>query len=474
MFSWPELYLISEWIIRIVMLVVVTQRRRRQNAMAWLVVIFFFPWGGFILYLFIGEIWLPRKRIRQHKTIVRYLQNLSSRFDDHPNMAHPELSAGLQLASKIAEQLGNMPILSGNRVEFFPENESLFDRIVEDIDAARHHVHLLFFIFADDATGKRISDAVARAARRGVTCRVLVDAQGSRIMLRALADRMRTAKVDVREMLPVSLLRRGFSRVDLRNHRKLVVIDGLVAYTGSHNVVDSSYGHKNLAWHDLSARITGPVVLELQAVFTADWYFESEEILDTVDVFPEPQRAGDVPIQTLPSGPSYPTENYLLMALGALHAARRRVIITTPYFVPDDSLIQAMRLAVLRGVKVELIVPKQSDKRLLDAVAGSFYDELLEAGVNIHRYRPGLLHSKTLTVDDEIGLFGTSNFDIRSFAINFELSLILYGREVTTQLRVQQERYIAASRQLTQSQWNERSTPRRVLEGIARLVSPLL
>jgi cardiolipin synthase len=197
-------------------------------------------------------------------------------------------------------------------------------------------------------------------------------------------------------------------------------------------------------------------------------------MLEDTNLYPEPEQTGPVPIQTLPSGPSYATENYQKMALGALHGAQQRVTIVTPYFVPDEALVQAMQLAVLRGVTVDLIVPNHSDKKLMDAVAGSFFDELLQAGVRIHRYMPGLLHAKTLIVDEVLCLFGTSNFDIRSFAINFELSLILYGEQVTTTLRQQHESYLQNSVPLSLEAWRKRPTSDRLLEGVAQLAAPLM
>jgi len=220
--------------------------------------------------------------------------------------------------------------------------------------------------------------------------------------------------------------------------------------------------------------VRGPIVLELQSVFGSDWFYETEVMLDDAELFPDPERVGTVPMQTLPSGPTYNTANYQRMALVAIHSAQQRIVITTPYFVPDDALVQGLQLAVLRGVQVDLVLPEKGDKKLLDAVAGSYFDDLLAAGINIHHYTTGLLHAKTLTVDDSAALFGTSNFDSRSFDINFELSLILYGSEVTVPLREQQDKYIRESRQLTAEVWSQRSGGQRLLQGVAQLLAPLL
>ncbi len=474
MLSWTLAYLASEWVIRLVMLAVVTRRRQPSAAMAWLLVIFFLPWPGLVLYLLIGEHRLPRRRVGQHARLLERLRSVGDRYRDHPNVTHPELSPGLMAAVTLAERLGDMPILGGNDAELICETEDFLDRLIADVDAAKHHVHLLFYIFASDDTGRRVADALARAVQRGVKCRVLVDAVGSRPMLKRLAPRMIREGIELHAALPVNLFRRRVARMDLRNHRKLAIVDGKIGYTGSQNIVDASYGHKDLVWRDMMVRMTGPILLELQAVFLSDWYFETDEILDAENIFPEPPRAGDLPIQTLPSGPNYPTENYQRLVVAALHAAGRHVIITTPYFVPDEALMQAIQTAVLRGVEVELIVPRRCDQKLVGAASRAYYEDLLEAGAKLHLYTEGLLHAKTMSIDDAVALIGSSNFDIRSFALNFEINIIFYGPEMAGMLRAQQQRYIEDSEQLQLEQWQQRSGLRKVYQNVAKLLSPLL
>ncbi|MBN1590473.1 MAG: cardiolipin synthase [Pirellulales bacterium] len=471
--SWSLINYLVEWVIRIVMLVIVTNRRR-GSPMAWLLVIFFLPVPGLILYLLIGENRLPRRRAGRHARLLDELSAIGRRLEGHPAVVHPELPAEQMSFVTLAERLGYMPILGGNEALFMTETEEVIDRLVADIDAARKHVHLLYYIFADDETGRKIADALGRAVARGVKCRVLVDAVGSRPMLKRLARPMVEQGIDLRPALPVNLFRRRFSRLDLRNHRKLTVIDGLVGYTGSQNIVNADYGHKDLAWHDMSVRLTGPAVLELQAVFVGDWYFETDEILVSEEMFPDPPRSGPIAVQTLPSGPDYPTENYQRMVVAALFAARRHVIITSPYFVPDEAFLQALEVAVLRGVNVEIILPRRCDQVLVGAASRAYYDDLLRLGVKLHLYDDGLLHAKTMSVDDSVALVGSSNFDIRSFELNFEISLLFYGSDVTQYLRDRQNGYLARSRQLTQEEWDQRAGLTRVMENITKLLSPLL
>jgi len=477
MFTWisgPLLYVISEWTIRIAMLVVITRRRRPSSAQAWLLLIFFLPWPGFLLYLIIGQNRLPRHRLERHARLLEELRSLGRRFQHHPSILRPKLTGEARTAVALAERLGNLPILSGNDFELIPDTDAFIDRLIADIDTAEHHVHLLFYIFAPDRTGLRVTRALKRAVRRGVKCRVLVDAAGSRALVRRHGARLRKVGVQVHEALPVSFFRRRAARIDLRNHRKLAVIDGRVAYTGSQNIVNADYGKRDLIWRDLMARLTGPIVLELQVVFFDDWSIETGELLDAARVFPEPQLTGGAAAQVLPSGPNYPTENYQRLVVAALHAARQRVTITTPYFVPDATFMQAIETAVLRGVEVEMIVPRRCDQILVGLATRAYFSDLLEAGVDLHLHERGLLHAKTMTVDDEIAFFGTSNFDIRSFALNFEINLVFYGVEEAAAMRAVQDWYIGESSTLTHESWGERSAARRVLENIAKLFSPLL
>ncbi|HLA83958.1 MAG TPA: cardiolipin synthase [Thermoguttaceae bacterium] len=471
--SWSLVYYLLEWVIRVVMLVVVTNRRH-GSPMAWLLVIFFLPVPGLALYLLIGENRLPRRRAGRHARLLEELGAIGRRLEGHPAVVHPELPPDQAPFVTLAERLGSMPIVGGNQITLMTETDDMIDRLVADIDAAQRHVHLLYYIFAADATGRKIADALTRAAERGVTCRVLVDAVGSRPMLKRLGRRMIESGIDLRPALPVNPFRRHFARLDLRNHRKVAVIDGCVAYAGSQNLVDADYGHKDMAWHDMSVRLTGPAVLELQAVFVGDWYFETDEMLLSESVFPDPPMLGPIAVQTLPSGPDYPTENYQRMVVAALYAARRRVIITSPYFIPDAAFMQAIETAVLSGVEVEIILPRRSDQVLVGAASRAFYEDLLRLGVRLHLYDDGLLHAKTMSVDDSLALIGSSNFDIRSFELNFEISLLFYGSDVTAQLRDLQNGYIARSTLLGADEWNSRPGRIRVLENIAKLLGPLL
>ncbi len=474
--SFPLIYLVSEWLIRLLMLGVVIERHPPRTAMLWLLVIYFLPWPGLLLYVLIGENRLPHRRLVKRQALQKKLDALQQRHVPALPSARAVLSHDFLPAVKLAETLGKMPIMFGNQVELLADAHDVIEHLIEDIDAAKKHVHLLFYIFEMDTTGRRVFAALERAAERGVKCRLLVDDQGSRAFLRHHAAVLRSHQVEVYAALPVNLLRAAVARIDLRNHRKIAVIDSRVGYAGSQNIVDPGYGRKGLQWYDLMVRLTGPVVLELQAVFIGDWYAESDQLLETDDIFPpvkNPQGQG-APVQVLPSGPLEAAESYQRLTVAAIYSARRHVLITTPYFVPDEVFLVAMETASLKGVEVELIVPEHSDQRVVGYAARGYFERLLKAGVVIHHYRKGVLHTKCMTIDDSLAFVGSSNFDIRSFALNFEINLIFYQPEFAAELYLQQQSYKADSKLITLSEWLNRPWYKRMLQNITRLLSPLL
>jgi cardiolipin synthase A/B len=470
---WSLFFAISEWVIRLVMLVVVPIRRSPAAAKGWLLLILFEPWLGLVVYLLIGRPDLPRWRREQLAALPQALAAARLRLVKHPNVYSPRLDHEQFQAVRLAEQLGNLPILGGNSAELLVNYEGNIDRLVADIDAAQNHVHLLFYIFAVDATTARVIDALERAVKRGITCRVLVDSLGTRYCLPVLLPKLTKIGVAVHELLPVGWFRFRRTRLDLRNHRKIAVIDGRIGYTGSQNLVAANF-KEGITYEELMVRITGPGVLELQYVFIADWFAETGEVLEDANVFPAPEIGGNLPVQVLPSGPSYPTQNHQRLIVDLIHAAQKRVVMTTPYFVPDDPLLQAMQTAVLRGVQVHLVVSAKKDQLFVSLAQQSYYDELLEAGVQIHLYKHRFLHAKHLSIDSSVILIGSSNMDIRSFVLNAEIMLLIYDADMTAKLAAEQERYFKHCTLLTLEKWDQRPFFSKVAQNLARLMSPLL
>ncbi|MBX3415144.1 MAG: cardiolipin synthase [Pirellulales bacterium] len=477
--SWNDLtalaclFFVSEWTIRLAMLAVVPVRRAPAAAKGWLLLIFFEPWVGLLLYVLIGRARLSRKQRAKFAELPRAMSQVLARFVDHPNIFHPEVGPALSQAVSLAERLGGSPILGGNSIEVLVDYDDTVARLIADIDQAVHHVHLEFYIFSDDEVTGRVIAAMERATHRGVRCRVLVDAIGSRTALRTLRPKLRGLNIELHAMLPVSLLPWRKARIDLRNHRKIAVIDGRVGYTGSQNLVAAGF-QQGIRYEDLMVRVHGPAVLELQYVFASDWFLETGEILDGEREFPCPTIAGDVAAQALPSGPAFPTQNNQRLFVALVHGAARRVVLTTPYFIPDEPLLQAMQTAAKRGVDVHLVVSETGDQAFVTLAQESYYEELLEAGVHVHQFQQNFLHAKHLSIDDAVALIGSSNLDIRSFALNAELMLVIYDRGTVARLAIEQERYFRESRLLTHEGWRQRSLGRQLLQNTARLFSPLL
>jgi cardiolipin synthase A/B len=405
--------------------------------------------------------------------LPQVMAKVIKRVLNHPNVFQPELSPELEWTGYLAQKLGRMPSFGGNAAEIMVDYDGILARLAADIDQSRNHVHLLYYIFADDTATAPVIAALGRAAKRGVACRVLVDALGYRAALHILIPKLTALGVDVREMLPVGLFNRKRARLDLRNHRKIAIVDGRVAFTGSQNLVAADF-RAGITYEELVLRLTGPAVLELQYVFAADWFLETNEVLESEDVFPDPEIAGAIPIQVLASGPDFPTQNNQRFIVALIHSARKRIKITTPYFIPDEPMLQALQTAVLRGVDVHLVLSEIGDQVLVSLAQRSYYEELLEAGVKVHLYQKNFLHAKFLTIDDSIGLVGTSNMDIRSFVLNAEHVLVIHDPGMTSRLQAEHQRYIAHCRSLDLQQWRQRPFRIRLVEHLARLLSPLL
>ena len=465
-------YVISEWVVRIVMLLYVPQRRSPASARAWLLLIFFLPSLGLALYALIGRAYVPRRRLEQQARLAQLMQEMPERFGTPAPAALP-IPLEIAEAARLAHNLGSFTVTAGNRVELLDDYAESLERLLQDIEAAQHSVHLLYYIFAVDATGRRTAQAVERAALRGVTCRVLMDSMGSRSALSQIAPRLRAAGVEVVPLLPLRLLRPGRARLDLRNHRKIAVIDGKIGYVGSQNIVDAG-ANRSLQNEELVVRVIGPVVHQLQAVLLADRSQETGNETAAASLFPEPELAGTSAAQVLPSGPGHQEGNTQQVLVSLIYGARRKVVLTTPYFVPDATFFTAMRTVAARGVDVDLIVSRYSNKPLVQFAQQSYYEDLLAAGVHIHLYRGAFLHAKHVSIDDQVVAIGSSNLDIRSFALNSELSLLVYDTHVVAQLRRIQERYLMDSEKVTLDRWRQRSPARRWLQNMCRLTDTLI
>jgi len=443
-------------------------------AWSWLGLVLFFPFLGTILYLYLGEYRLgPRRRRRQEIANAAVRELIHTRFLKQ-TLA---LDEPLQTMQKTAQNLFQCSLLNGNEIELLPDATAAFAQIIADVDAAVSTCDLEFYIWSDGGRADDLARALIRAAGRGVRVRLLVDQIGSKDFLRGkMVVALRTAGVNVQVALPSGLLRSLFARPDLRIHRKILVIDNRIAYTGSLNIADPLLFKQDAGvgqWVDAACRVQGPTVEALGLVFLVDWCIEAG-----IDIKQELERtkflvsqSGKVGIQCLPSGPAVKESTIEQMLITSIYSARQSVSLTTPYFIPSDAMSYALTAAARRGVDVTLIVPAKVDSRLTQHASQAFLKDLHEAGVKVALFQGGLLHTKSVVVDGIASLFGSLNLDPRSLRINFEITLAVYDVDFAKRLLLLQDHYLKQS-----VLFAERSTSKlqSLCGDLARLVSPLL
>jgi cardiolipin synthase len=460
---------------------VLLRRRPPGSAAAWLLLVAVLPYAGALLYLLIGERPLGRHRARRAEAmqgqVERWIRELEQRSPAMP----PLPTAHWDPIRRLAEGTVDIPALPGNRLALLDRAEDILRALIADVETAQRFCLLEFYIWHPGGMADEVGEALIRATARGVTCRVLLDAVGSARFFRSdWPRRLRSAGVQVRAALPAGVLRAAFRRADLRLHRKIAVIDGRVAYTGSLNLLDPRFFKRGAGvgqWVDAMARIEGPLVEGLAGLFAWDWCLETGDpfpaLAQGIDAAPGVAAGGAV-VQMVPSGPGFETQTIVQLLLTAVYAARTELVLTTPYFVPDEALVSALRAAAQRGVQVRLIVPARVDSLLVRHASRAYYGELLDAGVEILLFDAGLLHTKSVVVDRELAFFGTLNLDVRSFTLNFEVTLIAYDRAFAEAVAALARRYGAQSERLDPAVWARRPTRQRLIENLAQIISPLL
>jgi cardiolipin synthase A/B len=476
--------LVIDAVVRLIVAIAVIYRRRPVPVtLAWLLLLAFLPIISTFVYLLVGENRLGSRRAARYEGINRRIAEGGVALWHHKHTPTPETSDGFDHIARFGTAVAGLPPLRGNTMTLIPDNDTMLEGLIRDIDSAQHHVHLLYYIWTLDSGGERVAEATIRAAQRGVQCRVLVDGVGGWGLIgSALWNRMLAAGVQCVEALPVNVFRRPFSRLDLRNHRKIAVFDGRIAYCGSQNIHDTTFRAKKWRdtgqWIDASVRVEGPAAQALGLTFLKDWQLDSEENLSKrLGEFLPPLTIGpdaDCVVQVIPSGPG-PTPTAIHQAfLTLIYSAREELVMATPYFVPDEATLAALIAAASRGVRVTLVMPKVSDSMIVAAASRSHYLDLLEAGVNIHHYTKGLLHAKTLTIDRKVGLIGSANFDSRSFFLNFEITLLAYDQDFASRLRHMQLEYLRSSYEVHLPEWRKRAAWQTMLDNMAQLMGPLL
>lgn len=484
--------LLADLVIRIGLSLRVVMRKRPYGvSLAWLIVILLVPFLGGFFYLLFGENRLPEKRMARAKasyhTYITWLQRLSKELPEPWEEDNPEYMP----LHRQAKNLVGLPAMSGNALTLISSPDTILRSILKAINESTLSCHLQFYIWEEGGRVDEVIEALYRAKARGVTCRILLDSIGSRDFLRSnTAKKMRDAGIFIYESLPAGLFSAFFSRIDIRNHRKIVVIDGKIAFTGSQNMVDPDVFKVQAGvgqWIDTMVRVEGPVVETLEGTFISDWYLETRGESFSADSLRDDMLAirkasdmqsqsavGHSPVQLVPSGPGGVPEAIHSLLLTTIYSARSELIMTTPYFIPDESLLAALKSAAQRGVDVKIIIPEKNDSRLVEYASRARFEELAESGVSICLFSGGLLHSKTITVDRNFSLFGSVNLDMRSFWLNFEATLVIYCKDFTKTLYEIQKNYLAISAELDLEEFKNRSHFEKFKENSVLLVAPIL
>lgn len=490
---WQTIGLLVDYTIKIIAIGYVPEGRRPGTSTAWLLAILLIPFLGLPLFLLMGSPYINKRRHRIQQEINDLIDDVHDDVPDYPSgvSMHPEIESVIRLNRRLT----NMPAVIGANHGMHADYDATIRRMTEAVDAAEDYIYVEIYIMAWDETTRPFYEALGRAEERGVKVRLLFDHVGSWKYpgYRKLKKNLTALGIEWYLMLPLQPWKRRFRRPDLRNHRKMLIIDGHRGFIGSLNMIDASYlQRKNIRmgrkWVDLMVEMSGPIVSSMEMVFAGDWYVESNEALEIRDhdeaheTIPDTAQDSQMNVvQLVPSGPGYTTEPNLRMFNSIVHHAKDRLVLCSPYFIPDESLLEAVTSACYRGVQVELYVSEQADQFMVNHAQSSYYQALLEAGVKIYMYpKPDVLHTKYMIADPDratgsvpMGVVGSSNLDMRSFGLNYEISMLVAKGDLIRDLNRITAHYKDTSTRLTLDKWNERSWGRRYLDNVMRLTSAL-
>jgi len=475
------LLLLVDLSVRLGLCVRVIMRRRPVGvSLSWLFLILLFPFAGAVIYLMLGELRLGKRRSARLSELEAPYDDWRAGLGDAFSVRWAERGDASESLARLAAAAASIPALPGNSLELIDDWESSLRRLIADIESAQRTCHMEFYIWHPGGIADEVVAALVDASRRGVVCRVLLDAVGSSTFLRSdLGQSLKEAGVQLESALSGGIFHTLITRFDLRMHRKIVVIDGEIAFTGSLNLVDPRFfkQESNVGqWVDAMVRLQGPAVEPMAITFLKDWELERNEGLESLRATADVQRleeVGDSIVQVVPTGPTIEGDAIQILLM-TIYSARKELIITTPYFVADEALLTAMISAARRGVEVTLVLPARVDSVLVRFAGRAHMGELLTAGVKVRLFDGGLLHTKSITVDGELCLFGSLNMDPRSLYLNFEITLAVYDAAFTSDLRTLQQSYLAGSRSMRLDDWTGRSRPQQFADNVARLLSPLL
>lgn len=452
-------------------LVIVSENRNPAKSLAWILALIFLPFLGLLLYMVFGQ--------RLRNATILSQQNREKLFNSNKlpdvDIDVLSLSENNKQLIKMCNRFRSARFYPGNEVQMFIKGQDKFDFLIEDIRAAKKFVHIQYFIFRNDELGRKVRDELIAAVNRGVEVRLLYDDMGCFTVGPRFFREMKKKGIEVRAYMRIFQFRPSW-RINYRNHRKIVVIDGEVGYIGGMNVADRYVnGDKDLSWRDTHIRIEGPAVHGLQMSFAVDWCYESKNLLSDEKYFPKLPPMGDKGVQIVMSGPTGGWDTIAMMCEKIVSMAHDYVYIQTPYFLPTDSLVYALQVAALSGVDVRVMIPYRTDWVVMRWGSFSYISQMLSAGVKVYLYQPGMMHAKTIVADDELVSIGSANFDFRSFEHNFETNALVYGKELALQVKEDFMNDMQHCRLIdNKEEWRKRPLWHKVCESVVRLVSPVL
>jgi len=459
--------------------VLLRPHREPASRIAWVVVIVALPMLGIMAYLLLGEVNIGHRRVQRMRATLARLPAMSNAADMDAKNLWPDVPERHEHLFRVGHSISGFAPIGGNSAELLADSNTVIDAMIADIDAAQDHVHLLFYIWLPDNNGCKIAEALIRATARGVTCRAMADDLGSRLMIQSEHWRaMGAAGIRLARALPIgNPLRRALTgRIDLRNHRKIVVIDGRITYCGSQNCADPEFRVKlkYAPWVDAMMRFEGPIARQNQQLFASDWMAHVDEDITDLLRQPIPPCPPGVPAQVIGTGPTVRYSAMPEMFESLIYSARHELVITTPYYVPNDPMQSALCASARRGVATTIVFPARNDSWIVGAASRSYYGDLLAAGVRIFEYVGGLLHTKSLTLDAEVTLIGSANMDRRSFELNYENNILLYDPALTADMRQRQQEYIARSRPVELNEVSSWPMHRRLWNNAIAMLGPVL
>jgi len=478
---WVTLGYIGLILIQLAVMVRAILRPHRVPAsrIAWVVVIAVVPVLGVIAYILFGETNIGRKRVARAREVLASLPPMASTPFENEADSRPDLPERCEHLFHQGEAVNGFTPIGGNSAHLMADSNAGIDAMVVDMDAATDHIHLIFYIWLADNNGLKVVEALKRAAARGVTCRAMADGLGSRAMIKSGHwQAMSNAGVNVGVALKIGnpLLRPFHGRIDLRNHRKIVVIDDRITYCGSQNCADPEFRvkPKYAPWVDALMRFEGPIARQNQHIFIGDWMTCVDEDIRSMLAAPVQSFGKGFAAQVIATGPTVRNAAMSETFETLMHAARRKLVITTPYYAPNAPLQAALCAAAHRGVDTTIIFPARNDSWEVAATSHSYYRELLEAGVKIHEYVGGLLHTKSMVLDDDVTLIGSANMDRRSFELNYENNILFYDEALTGEMQARQAAYLASSNKVEIADVDAWSLGRRLWNNVVAMLSPLL